>query len=45
MSSNTNFATWNGVIKPAYTDFEHGNTKSDGNTGTDAAGANASIGK
>ena len=44
MSSNTNFATWNGVIKPAYTDFEHGNTKSDGNTGTDAAGANASIG-
>ena len=44
MTTNTNFATWNGVVKPAYTDFEHGNTKSDGNTGTDAAGANSSIG-
>jgi hypothetical protein len=44
MASSGNFATWNGVVKPAYTDFEHGNTKSDGNTGTDAAGANSSIG-
>ena len=43
MSSNTNFATWNGVVKPSYTDFEHGNTKSNGNTATDAAGANSSM--
>ena len=44
MASSGNFATWNGVVKPAYTDFEHGNTKSDGNTASDAAGANSSIG-
>jgi len=43
MSNNTNFATWNGAAKPAYTNFEHGNTKSDGNTGADAAGANSSM--
>lgn len=44
MASSGNFATWNGAVKPSYTNFEHGNTKSDGNTATDAAGANSSIG-
>ena len=44
MASSGNFATWNAVVKPAYTDFEHGNTKSNGSSASDAAGANSSIG-
>ena len=43
MTTNTNFATWNAVVKGGYGNLTQGNLNFIGNTGTDAVGANSSM--